>query len=106
MRRWKNVCSAPRCSANSRSTKDAFGSAAAMVTHEFPSHLYMSPPGPKWQPKSLPHPRPTQPDQSPTPVPEFRGVQFTARGLVVNEPELLSTRNSQGDSHVHQNIFH
>src|ERR1700675_599666 len=44
MRRKKNVCRAARCSANSRSTKDGFGSAAAMVTHEIPSHLvYESP---------------------------------------------------------------
>src|ERR1700683_4838287 len=39
MRRRKNACSAPRCSANSRSTSDGFGSAAATVTHGIPSHL-------------------------------------------------------------------
>src|SRR5260370_22602513 len=44
MRRWKNVCRAARCSANSRSTKDGFGSAAAMMIHVISPHLvYESP---------------------------------------------------------------
>src|ERR1700722_16550968 len=50
MRRWKNVCSAARCSANSRSTKEGFGSAADMAMHEIVPHLYMSASRPKRPP--------------------------------------------------------
>jgi hypothetical protein len=38
MRRKKNVCRAPRCSANSLSMNDGCGSVAAMVTSEISAH--------------------------------------------------------------------
>jgi UrcA family protein len=60
---------------------------------EFPLILYMSPEGPKWQPKYFAHPcRATAPTDHHTPHPEFKGVQFAPHGLVVNVPKKFSMR--------------
>jgi hypothetical protein len=53
---------------------------------KFPLILYMSPEGPKWQPKYFAHLAPAPIDRSRLHHAETRGVQFAPRGLVVNVP--------------------
>src|SRR5450631_1492223 len=99
MRRRKNACSAARCSANSRPTSDGFGSAAAMVIHEIPSHLvYESP----WSEndnqnfrctRAGPHPRPIS-----TPGIANLGVSKLRLG------DSLSMNQFEEEWHVAQNL--
>src|ERR1700683_1006054 len=52
---------------------------------KFPLIFYMSPEGPKWQPKYFVNPRRLpHPTDHHTRHPEFKGVQFAPRVLVVN----------------------
>ena len=60
---------------------------------QFPLILYMSPPGPKWQPKFSAHPR--RPAPRPIITPVIRNLEVSnslPRGLVINEPNFSSTR--------------
>jgi len=69
----------PRCSANSRSTRDGFGSATATATHENSlSSLYHEFPSQNWQTKLRPDPG-RRPGPTTNPSFRFRGVQFLAR---------------------------
>ena len=59
---------------------------------KFPPFLYMSPQGPKWQPKYLRTPGPRPPTDRNPRHREIRGVQFAPRGLVINVSNNLATR--------------
>src|SRR5258706_5388810 len=67
----------------------------------FPSLLYMSPHGLKWQPKSLARPRRRPPRPVTAPSTPIKGVQFAPRVLIVNE--LNHCQRSHKGIHMYTN---